>query len=366
LAWTLKDRFLNKDFVRALGNAVARHDPAFDVAKFLKSVLDRQWASRELKARVRHLSQVLHERLPYPYERQIEILTAVAPSFDGLGAMVFPDFVETFGQDHFAVSVIALREFTPRFSSEFAVRPFLVRYSRRMLETMEQWARHESHHVRRLATEGCRPLLPWAMQLTAFRQDPAPVLAILEVLKADPHESVRRSVANNLNDISKDHPELVLKIAAAWMGQSAETDRILKHACRGLLKAGNRKALALFGYRTEVQAQVLDLSTDRSRLRIGEALRFRFRVRMPKPASVRLEYRVYFRKANGKTSPKVFQIFQKVLPAGDTTVERGHRFQNLTTRKHYPGEHVIAVAVNGVERAHCSIALEKEKPPARR
>jgi hypothetical protein len=219
--------------------------------------------------------------------------------------------------------------------------------------------------VRRLASEGCRPQLPWATDLPAFVKDPRPILPVLETLKDDPSEYVRKSVANNLNSISKDHPDLVLDICKRWIGHSKERDRIVKHACRTLLKAGNRRALLLFGFAdpTHLTPAVLaidHLILDRERLSIGETLRFCFDlcVKGEAPRKVRLELGVDYRKARGHLSRKIFQMGEATYAPGRHSIERRHSFQNRSTRVHYPGEHRISILVNGVQKASASFHLE--------
>jgi 3-methyladenine DNA glycosylase AlkC len=303
----LKDRY-SPAYVKRLAHAVAAAWPRFDKTGYAQAVLGDGWAGLELKQRMRRLSSTLHRFLPVPYVRQIAVLEKAAPPFGGFEGMLFPDFVEQFGLDEFETSARALEWFTQFSSSEFAVRPFIVRYGPRMMAVMRRWASHDNEHVRRLASEGCRPRLPWAMALPEFKRDPSPVLPILEVLKADPSDYVRRSVANNLNDIAKDHPEVVLGIARRWLGKSRITDVLVKHACRTLLKRGDKRALELFGYRRTDGVKVTGLRLSAAKICIGEDLRFQFAVvhRASRPVALRLEYAVDFVKATGRTTRKVF------------------------------------------------------------
>jgi 3-methyladenine DNA glycosylase AlkC len=358
LAELLKHLY-NQDLLGRLAGAVQAAGPDFSAQRFLRDVFGPSWDELELKARMRHVSTLIGKYLPGDYRRQLMVLERIAPDFRGFTAMVFPDFVEVFGLDDYAPSVSALEHFTPFSSSEFAVRPFIVRYERDMMRRMSQWAAHRDPHVRRLASEGCRPRLPWAVALPRFKADPTPVLHILEALKADESDYVRRSVANNLNDIAKDHPDVTLAVAERWYGSHPDTDALVKHACRTLLKQGDPNALALFGYDTRAPASLTELRANRTRLRIGESLEFSFCVehRQEAPLQLRLEYTVHFVKANGGTSKKVFQIAERTLPAGQETFTRTHAFRDLSTRTHYPGEHRIAVVLNGVEQAGLSVTL---------
>jgi 3-methyladenine DNA glycosylase AlkC len=357
----LKDRY-STAYARKLAAAVAVAWPRFDTEGYARAVLGDGWGELELKQRMRRLSSMLHRFLPIPYSRQLAVLKKVAPPFGGFEGMLFPDFVEQFGLDDFDASVQALEWFTQFSSSEFAVRPFIVRYGVRMMAVMRRWTSHESEHVRRLASEGCRPRLPWAMALPRFKRDPSPVLPVLEALKADPSDYVRRSVANNLNDIAKDHPEVILAIARRWLGTSRPTDALVKHACRTLLKRGDRRALELFGYRPSTAVKITGLSLSAASLRIGENLQFQFTMvhGARQPLALRLEYAVDFVKASGRTTRKVFKIAESSFAPGTPRLfERKHPFRDFTTRKHHPGEHRLSVLVNGKVSAEASLMLTR-------
>jgi 3-methyladenine DNA glycosylase AlkC len=334
--------------------AVAVHEQAgsFDAAAFTRAVLGGGWKSLELKQRMRRISGTLAEYVPGTYRGQLKTLKRLAPRFDGFRGLFFPDFVEVHGLDDFDASMDALEHFTRFSSSEFAVRPFIVRYGQRTMVVMRRWADDENEHVRRLASEGCRPRLPWGIALAQFKRDPSPVLPILERLRADPSEYVRRSVANNLNDIVKDHPDLVLETAKRWLGESPETDRLVKHACRTLLKRGDQRALKLFGHHDSVEVAVTAFSLSPKSVEIGTSLRFGFALRALSATPARIEYAIDFVNSRGGTTRKVFKVAEKPLEANTPLrIERTHRFTNFTTRTHYPGRHRIAVLVNGVERA---------------
>lgn len=324
-----------------------------------KSFFDRlflpQWEAMELKERMRHVTQVLHQVLDKPFAEAIQIMKPVAarqqPSFEH---MFFPDYVELYGlEEDWDTAMNALEYFTQFSSSEFAIRPFILRDAERTMSQMAAWAQHENHHVRRLATEGCRPRLPWAMALPEFKRDPSPVLPILETLKNDPSEYVRRSVANNLNDIAKDHPEVVLEIAQRWLGQTPETDWIVKHACRSLLKQGNPSALGLFGFGDPALVSVSGLRTTLPQVAIGDDLHFSFSLSHQALSDLRLriEYGIYYFKSNGKQNRKVFMISENTYTPQETYhFKRKQSFRNMSTRKHYAGPHRLSIIVNGEEQ----------------
>ncbi len=226
---------------------------------------------------------------------------------------------------------------------------------------MLKWTKHSHPSVRRLASEGCRPRLPWGVALPLFKKDPSMILPILESLKDDPSDFVRRSVANNLNDIAKDNPDIVLSIAGRWKGRSVHADRLIRHACRNLLKKADPVALSLFGLTTTPGCSVDELKLRSKNIRIGESLHFSFQVRTNEDHSgpLRLEYIITYAKANNKFSDKVFQIAEGVFSAGQVvTYNRKQSFADRTTRKHYVGEHRVTVTVNGVPMAAASFTVE--------
>ena len=248
---------------------------------------------------------------------------------------------------------------TQFISCEFAIRPFLIKYPDEVMAQMLKWSKHPHHHVRRFSSEGCRPRLPWAMAIPHLKKDPSPILPILENLKNDESLFVRKSVANNLNDIAKDHPDVVVQLANEWKGVSKETDWIIKHGCRTLLKKAHPSAYKMFGLNGAATAEIVNFKISNKKLKIGERLRFSFDLKTGKKASkLRLEYAVYYAKASGKQSRKIFQITEKLYEPGKTfPFKKEQRFQDFTTRKHYPGEHKIAIVVNGRELAEKDFSL---------
>ncbi len=342
---------LNPEALHKIAQAVQAIYPPFQVDGFVNAIVDTTWDTLELKARWRKISTVFGEYLPQDYEEALAILEKGLPSFPM--AFFVPDFVEIYGQEdkYWDVSINALERITPYWSSEFAVRPFIIKDTERMMQKMYTWALHKNEHIRRLASEGCRPQLPWAIALTAFKKDPSPILPILEQLKTDPSAYVRKSVANNLNDISKTHPELVIKLAREWYGKNPHTNWILKHGCRTLLKKGNSDTLALFGYGNTTSASVRHFALEAASVCMGEDIGFSFVVTAEEETSVRLEYAMVYARASGKTSRKIFQISAMPLKKNETkTYTKKHSFAELSTRKYYPGTHSITLIMNGVEQ----------------
>jgi 3-methyladenine DNA glycosylase AlkC len=309
---------------------------------------------------MRHITQTIYTHLPADFKASLDILTKVAPQFKGFQYMFFPEFVELYGIDNLQLSLPALELFTQYSSAEFAVRPFIIKYPREMMQQMLAWAQSPNHHVRRLASEGCRPRLPWAMALPMFKKNPSPVLPVLEILKTDDSLYVRRSVANNLNDISKEHPELVLTIAESWKNMHPDTDWIIKHACRGLLKKGNIQALALFDFKQKADISIENLTLATDKIEMGSTLKFSFSLilKNPEQAKLRLEYGMYYLKANGTLSRKVFKIKEGMFSQQMVYIfTRKLAFRPLTTRKHYPGTHKISLIINGNEHTQQAFEL---------
>jgi len=360
MAEPLKNLY-NKPFFQNLGKTLKKEFPKFSEKAFLKAIFSDNWADKELKERMRHITLTLHEMIEMPFPQKMKKFKKVIQGKEGFEFMFFPDYVEVFGMDDLATSLDALAAFTPISSSEFAIRPFIVKYEKQTLAQLKKWAKSKDEHLRRLASEGCRPRLPWAMGLPKFKKDPSLILPILESLKHDESEYVRRSVANNLNDISKDHPGLVLKMAKAWLGNNKDTDRLVKHACRTLLKAGNIPAMMLFGFADPKKIQIKNLQVEKKTVKVGDYLHFSFDVinTAKKPQVLRLEYQIDFQTKSGKISQKVFKITENTFGQEPTTIKRKQSFSDFTTRKHYPGEHILRIIVNGVSKDKISFQVKK-------
>ena len=355
---------LNPQSILGFAQDIQGVHPAFSVEHFLAEVCDHTWDDLELKERWRKITLGLGTYLPKDYQGALEVLEQIIEKHSGWTApfaIVFPDFVEVYGQDdaHWDISVQAMEAFTKHGTSEFAVRPFIIKDETRMMAQMLKWSQSENEDVRRLSSEGCRPALPWAMGLPKFKLDPSPVLPILENLKADPSPYVRKSVANNLNDISKTHPELVIEITKRWYGENEATNWTVKHALRTLLKKGNPEALHLFGFADASSVLLHDFRLGENSIKMGEELPFFFAVTASEETKVRLEYAIDYMKANGKQSRKIFQISESVMGAGvKKQFTKTHSFANLSTRVHYPGEHHLAILINGKEKEIATFTLE--------
>ncbi|MCL2406546.1 MAG: DNA alkylation repair protein [Defluviitaleaceae bacterium] len=365
MADLIKDLY-NLDYMQKLGAAIKDVYAPFAVNEFVAATLNERWAGLELKARMRQITENLRKFLPTGYTDAIGVIDKVIVGYGdwltGFGAMFFPDFVEVYGlaEADWDVSIAALERYTRHASAEFAVRPFIIKDERRMMAQMYAWSKSGDNHVRRLASEGCRPALPWAQALPSFKKDPSPIFPILEELKADPDLYVRKSVANNLNDISKTHPELVIKIVSNWHGKNDWTDWIVKHACRTLLKKGNADALAIFGFQNADAMDAGEFAVSQPTVSIGGSFDIMFTIKAKERVKVRLEYAVDFVKANGRLSRKIFQISESNMKADEIRkYSKNHSFADLSTRKHYPGTHAVTLIVNGVERGTLKFEVAK-------
>ena len=375
MAELFKDQFFNPETIGAMADHLLRCAPDFERSDFVRSA-KKGLHGLELMQRSAQITKALHQFLPADFEKAAEILLGtlhpeekrdisdLETDANGLaGFIVLPMsvFVAEAGQDHFELSMSLLKAMTKCFSSEFAIRFFLLKDLKRTLRVLNKWVVDENYHVRRLVSEGSRPRLPWAMRLPVLMKDPSPLFPLLEKIKADPELYVRRSVANNLNDIAKDHPDRVIRTAKSWQGNSAETNWVIKHGCRTLLKQGRPEALALFGFGPVGLKGKVRLNLDKTKICLGAKLEFEFKadVAKGKNQKLRLEYVIDFVKANGKTSTKVFQISEKGRVGDAINFTRSHKFTELTTRKHYAGVHTLTVIVNGQKAAFADFELKK-------
>lgn len=356
----------NKEFLRQFAEKVHAVYEAFDMEVFVGAAMDEQWDGLELKARMRRITETLKTYLPISFEEALDVLFSIDETCIGFPYLFFPDFVAEYGQaeEHWELSMKALERFTQRSSSEFAIRSFLLSDPERVMCQMRIWSHHTNEHVRRLSSEGCRPRLPWGVSLPMFKRDPTLVIAVLEELKADPSLYVRKSVANNLNDIAKDHPSIVLQTARRWKGVCSHTNWIIRQGCRTLIRKADPEVLELFGYANPNGVSLLgtcaSLSVRPSRVVIGESceLKYELCIREGDPVHIRIEYGIDFVKARGHTSRKLFLLSDKTVSGGTRlTVTRTHTWSNLTTRRHYPGKHRIVLLLNGLEVAHAELTL---------
>lgn len=370
MAEPLKNHF-GPAIPRRIAAMIAAVHPPFAAKAFLKEAL-QGYPDLDLLPRGRHLAQVLRRHLPDEYPRAIDILLAsLGPKLErseNLGMapfMYLPHvlFVAEYGLDHFEPSMRAQYELTQRFTAEFSIRPFLAHHPAPTLARLKLWAGDASPHVRRLVSEGTRPRLPWAPRLRAFQKDPRPVLELLELLKDDPELYVRRSVANNLNDIGKDHPDLLVKTARRWMKNAGEERRwLIRHGLRSALKRGETAALELLGFGGTACAAIQKVAITPKRARGGDTLTIAFDLTNTgaRRQALLVDFRIHFVKASGKTSPKVFKLKTVELAPRETVrLGKGVSLKEMTTRKHYPGTHRVEIMLNGLAHPLGSFELLK-------
>ena len=347
MAALLKDTF-DKKFIKSLSCDLKKTYPKFNQQGFIKAIFKKGWEEKELKQRIRHISENMQQGLPANYKKAITLLKTVSDNYSGLHHLIFPDFVELCGIDDFHTSINAMAHFTKNSSSEFPIRFFILKYEKQMLIQMKKWANSKNEHHRRLASEGCRPRLPWAIGLPKYKKDPSLILPILEKLKADKSEYVRRSVANNLNDISKDNPKVVIKLAKDWQGISEETDKLIKHGCRTLLKQGEPKVLQLFGFKAPKHVELKKFKVTKE-IKMGEEVEFEFTLHTNNKnlGLLRIEYIIEFVRQNHKTGKKVFKISEGQYAETERNIIKKHSFKPISTRKYYVGKHSVSIVVNG-------------------
>ncbi len=359
----------NKKLIVQMAQQFSLNWPAFNQADFIREAAAGIEAL-ELKARSMQIAAVLTKFLPAKFKQAAPIILAsLAPlninettnrssaQTKGLSSwaiLPLTEYVGRHGLKDFVLSMKLLKALTSRFTSEFGIRFFLLADANRTLKTLKQWTLDPDYHVRRLVSEGTRPRLPWSMQLPQFIKDPTPLIPLLEVLKDDDEEYVRRSVANNLNDIAKDHPALVARIAEQWLkGASANRVRLIKHACRTLIKQGHRQTLKILGY-TPAKLKCAHCKILTQRVDLGETLNFTLELQTSSAQQQKLiiDYAVHHRKANGQTSPKVFKWKTTVLkPRSTLQLQKKHPIKKITTRKYYDGVHKLEIFINGVSVA---------------
>ncbi len=336
-----------KNYIENLALKIKENYKEFAVDSFINSIFDNNWNDLELKQRMRHIALVLNDFLSISYEKQLDVLKVVSKDFSSFESMFFQDFVEVYGLDDFDLSMKALEVFTIDSSSEFAIRQFILKYENETMNQMKLWAKSSNEDLRRLSSEGCRPRLPWAIALSKYKKDPTIVLEIIELLKYDESKYVQKSVANNLNDISKDNPKVLINFVKINLGKTKNLDWICKHASRTLLKAGDKTILKLFGYDEINHIELTEFLYDNEVL-LNDSFSFSFNLVSQKNlGKLRVEYIIEYLKSNGSYSKKVFMILQNELNQKNKYFTKKHSFKNMTTRKHYLGKHYISILING-------------------
>lgn len=361
-----KDNF-NQAAAQSLGEQIANAWPAFDLKRFVELATEGL-SALELLARVEVFASALAECLPPAFPKAIEILEASLPPALAdceqlsVGWFQWPisHYIANRGLDHIELSLGFLAEYTQRFSAEFAVRPFAANDPERTFPFLYALLKHPNPHVRRWCSEGVRPRLPWGIRLKNLVNDPSPLWPIIEALKDDPELYVRRSVANNLNDIAKDHPDLVIARCKKWSRKKTpERQKLIKHALRTLIKNGHPDALAVIGFDAPKKIGA-SLKTNRRSVNIGESVELAASLVSSADTDqpLLLDYSVHFIRKDGSTGAKTFKWTELTLAPEETkSVRKKHPFKLTTIRTLYPGAHRIELQLNGQKVAEASIHL---------
>jgi len=351
-----KDWF-DKQAATHLANQFAAVDSGFDSKKFIRQAT-RDITDLEFSQRVQLFSDAMRSQLPEDVPRALDVIKRSMPAAlpdcesvtDGYLQWPVGQYIADHGLPHLNESMDAMIELTQRFSSEFAIRPFVEHYPDAVFERLMKLTNHASPHVRRWCSEGVRTRLPWGKKLNFLCADPAPIWPILDALRDDPELYVRRSVANNLNDITKDHPDLVVKRCKRWArSKNPEVDWVIRHALRGLIKAGDPQALAAIGYRSPRNVTV-ELKVAPERVKIGgqTTLTAELSSTDSRKQKLMVDYVVHYVRKNGSSSDKVFKWTTIELPANTTlTLNKKHSLKKTTTRALYPGLHYVEIQING-------------------
>jgi len=343
-----KDAICEQQF-RKLAATLKSINTDVDEHVFLSTALDGL-DDLTLMQRVRRASEAIAQATK-DYDSALLLLVEAAPRLSkGFMSFIAPDYVGQYGRHDFERSMAALKFFTPFGTSEFAVREFLRDDTPRALEIMKTWSLDCHAAVRRLASEGCRPRLPWSFRLAEIEASPELAAPILENLHNDSSLYVRRSVANHLNDITKTHPEWVLERVALWDSNNPQTRWIIRQALRTLIKQGNNKALAIMGADAAPEITAHEFSLSPAQLSLGESLTLFADLSSTSTSTQKLivDYRLHYVRQNGTTSRKVFKLKELILAPGERIrFSRKQQIRDFTTRKHYPGKHQAELIMNG-------------------
>jgi 3-methyladenine DNA glycosylase AlkC len=351
---------LNAAVVRDIGARLERAAPAFERRRFERTALDGLEAL-EMKARAMQIASALEDGLPQDFTAAADqIEAAIADGLAGWALWPVGEVVARRGLATPQRGLAVLHALTQRFTAEWAIRPFIVQHPALAFATLQRWTTDPSAHVRRLVSEGSRPRLPWGLQLKSLIADPSPTLPLLEALLDDPSDYVRRSVANHLNDIAKDHPHRL----ADWLerhlpGASAERRTLLRHASRSLIKSGDARVLGAWGLGAPLRGAAT-LAVSPRRIRLGEAvvLDIALSTASRKPQPLVIDYAIHHVKAHGGSAPKVFKGWTLTLAAGETrALAKSHAIRPITTRRYFSGTHRVELLVNGRIEAEAAFEL---------
>lgn len=359
--FSLKDQLFNESKIIKIADDIARVYPTFKKDKFIKNVV-QSFPELELKQRITHIAECLKNHLPESYPDALEIILNSLPepcnpklNDNDFGDFIYAahsDFVAQFGctAEHLQISLHALEEITMRFSVEYAIRNFINAFPDETLKKIEQWSRHPHYHVRRLASEGTRPKLPWGVKIGLDTREP---LCLLDVLHADSTRFVTRSVANQLNDIAKINPDLVLERLNHWKKQKLqspkELDFIIRHALRTLIKKGDKNALSFIGIHANPKITIQNIKISES-VQLNAHLEKYLEFVVHEDCTLLIDYVIHFQNSRGEMkSLKVFK-WKQISANKNEQIQLSKRHemkQFMTTRTLYPGKHQWSLQVNG-------------------
>ena len=347
----LKNMF-NGLFYKSIADEFSKLNFGFDSKSFLTDC-SFKLEHLSLSQRLRQTTLALKKYLPENYPKAINLMNIViTKTKPGYTNLIFPDYVGLFGHHDFKTSMQALHYFTQFGSSEFAIREFLKRDFNKTILVMQKWATDKNHHVRRLSSEGSRPRLPWAFKLDEVIVNPNKTKLILETLKTDSSLYVKKSVANHLNDISKQHPNYIIDLLKSWDRSNINTYWIAKHACRNLIKKGDLKALSIFNFESEVKIKLINFKLSSKIIELGDSLRFEFDVLSLKDNHQKLvlDYGIYYPSIKTIKKYKIFKLKEFILKSNqEIHISKKQIFKDLSTRKYKEGLYNLVLFVNGKE-----------------
>jgi 3-methyladenine DNA glycosylase AlkC len=346
----LKDE-ISPDLADRLASELSAAWPGFPTDRYTSDI-GAALAPLALMARVDLLADRLTDALPDDFAIAAEVLRATldSPGFTGWMTLPCGTYVARAGIDHPDIALPLLAGLTPRWSSEGPIRPFIEHHPDLTYRYLHRWVTDPDEHVRRLVSEGTRPRLPWAARLRGLIADPSPNIELLDQLVDDPSPYVRLSVANHLNDISKDHPDLTLDLANRWRARGDGAAWTVRHGLRTLVKQGDARALGILGVTADADIRLTTLTVDQDTVAIGDAVTFTFTIELDgaPEADAIIDYRVHYMGANARRGPKVFKLTRRRLVHGEpTTITRRHRFEHVSIRRIHPGTHTVDIQVNG-------------------
>lgn len=357
--FSLKDHLFNPKKITQLAGEIKMVYPQFNEQQFIRTVI-RPFSDLELKQRIEHIVDCLFEYLPQAYPEALEVILQALPepldpakTDDDFGDFIYEPYntyIERYGCNvkYLKQSFLTLEQTTQRFSAEFAIRRFIKEFPQETLEKLIEWSEHPNYHVRRLATEGSRPNLPWGGKI-AINNDIR--IQILDNLYGDPTRYVVRSVANHLNDLSKVNLDLVITTLERWHKEGKQDDKELmyltKHALRTAIRDGDPSALRLLGYNPQIRFSIKKIRY-REKLRIGESQQVSFNFIANQSGKFMIDYVVFFLKKDGSYTIKTFKVIDTTLKKGETiSINKKHPFRLMSTKKLYPGVHYFALQING-------------------